>query len=48
MTMDLYSHLVDDNLWQAARLVEDISGTSEPQGQQDEEETEPEADESAE
>ena len=25
MTMDLYGHLVDDNLWQAARLVGDIS-----------------------
>jgi hypothetical protein len=21
MTMDLYGHLVDDNLWQAARIV---------------------------
>ena len=30
MTMDLYGHLVDANLWQAARLVGDISGTSEP------------------
>ena len=30
MTMDLYGHLVDDNLWRAARLVGDISGTSEP------------------
>ena len=29
MTMDLYGHLVDTNLWQAARLVGDISGTSE-------------------
>ena len=29
MTMDLYGHLVDDNLWQAARLVGDISGTFE-------------------
>jgi hypothetical protein len=27
MTMDLYGHLVDANLWQAARLVGDISGT---------------------
>ena len=24
MTMDLYGHLVDANLWQAARLVGDI------------------------
>jgi integrase len=30
MTMDLYGHLVDDNLWQAARLVGDISGTLGP------------------
>ena len=29
MTMDLYGHLVDANLWQAARLVGDISGTPE-------------------
>jgi Phage integrase family len=32
MTMDLYGHLVDDNLWQAAQLVGDISGTSEAPG----------------
>jgi hypothetical protein len=30
MTMDLYGHLVDADLWQAARLVGDISGSSEP------------------
>jgi integrase len=30
MTMDLYGHMVDANLWQAARLVGDISGTREP------------------
>jgi integrase len=24
MTMDLYGHLVDGNLWQAARMVGDI------------------------
>ena len=30
MTMDLYGHLVDGNLWQAARLVGDTSGTFEP------------------
>lgn len=30
MTMDLYGHLMDGNLWQAARLVGDTSGTSEP------------------
>jgi integrase len=29
MTMDLYGHMVDANLWQAARLVGDTSGTSE-------------------
>jgi hypothetical protein len=29
MTMDLYGHLVDTNLWQAAPLVGDISGTRE-------------------
>jgi integrase len=28
MTMDLYGHLVDGNLWQAARIVGDMSGTS--------------------
>ncbi|MBV9094327.1 MAG: tyrosine-type recombinase/integrase [Streptosporangiaceae bacterium] len=26
MTMDLYGHLVDGNLWQAARVVGGISG----------------------
>ena len=30
MTMDLYGHMMDANLWQAARLVGDISGTFEP------------------
>ncbi len=30
MTMDLYGHMIDANLWQAARLVGDISGTCEP------------------
>jgi hypothetical protein len=30
MTMDLYGHMVDANLWQAAQLVGDTSGTSEP------------------
>ena len=34
MTMDLYGHLVDDNLWQAAQVVVGgISGASEPYGQ---------------
>jgi integrase len=30
MTMDLYGHMIDANLWQAARLVGDISGTPDP------------------
>lgn len=30
MTMDLYGHLNDANLWQAARLVGGITGASEP------------------
>jgi hypothetical protein len=30
MTLDLYGHMIDANLWQAARLVGDISGTFEP------------------
>ena len=30
MTMDLYGHMIDANLWQAAQLVGDISGTSSP------------------
>jgi hypothetical protein len=38
MTMDLYGHLVDANLWQAARLVGDISGTPGPPEPQDEDE----------
>ena len=32
MTMDLYGHMIDANLWRAAQLVGDISGTSEPPG----------------
>jgi Phage integrase family len=32
MTMDLYGHMVDANLWQAAQLVGDTSGTFEPPG----------------
>jgi integrase len=32
MTMDLYGHMVDANLWQAAQLIGDISGTFEPPG----------------
>ena len=30
MTMDLYGHLVNANLWQAAQLVGGIIGASEP------------------
>jgi hypothetical protein len=30
MTMDLYGHLVDGNLWQAAQLVGGTTGASEP------------------
>jgi len=30
MTMDLYGHMMDANLRQAAQLVGDISGTCEP------------------
>ena len=44
MTMDLYGHLVDANLWQAARLVGDISGTSEPSELATEDEGQPGAD----
>ncbi len=35
MTMDLYGHLVDSNLWQAAQVVGGISGASEPSGRPD-------------
>jgi integrase len=47
MTVDLYGHLVDANLWQAARLVGDISGTFEPPGPSAEAGDKAEADESA-
>jgi hypothetical protein len=30
MTMDLYGHMVDANLWQAAQLVGGTTGASEP------------------
>jgi hypothetical protein len=33
MTMDLYGHMIDANLWQAGRLIGDTSGTSEPPGE---------------
>jgi hypothetical protein len=38
MTIDLYGHLVDDNLWEAARSVGGILGASEPFGQRDDDE----------
>jgi hypothetical protein len=41
MTMDLYGHLVDGNLWQAARMVGGISGAAEPPGSHDRETEEP-------
>jgi hypothetical protein len=47
MTMDLYGHLVDGNLWQAARMVGGISGASEPSGSHDRETEERDADENA-
>ena len=47
MTVDLYGHLVDANLWQSARLVGDISGTFEPPGPSDEADDEAETDENA-
>ena len=43
MTMDLYGHLVDGNLWEAARIVGGISGASEPFGRQDLDSDDPEA-----
>ena len=43
MTMDLYGHLVDGNLWQAARIVGGISGASEPFGRHDLDSDDPEA-----
>jgi hypothetical protein len=30
MTMDLYGHMIDANLWQAAQLVGGTTGASEP------------------
>ena len=47
MTMDLYGHLVDDNLWAAARSVGGILGASEPSEQRDEDEDGQELDENA-
>jgi integrase len=47
MTMDLYGHLMDANLWEAARAIGGILGASEPTGQQDEDAGDTAADESA-
>jgi len=47
MTMDLYGHLVDANLWEAARAIGGILGESEPPEQQDEDTDDAGADESA-
>lgn len=47
MTMDLYGHLVDGNLWQAAQVVGGILGASELSGQHEPDDDETEADESA-
>jgi len=47
MTMDLYGHLVDDNLRQAARSVGGILGASEPSERQREDVDGRESDENA-
>ena len=47
MTMDLYGHLIDANLWEAARAIGGILGASEPPEQQDEDTDDAGADESA-
>lgn len=47
MTMDLYGHLIDANLWEAARAIGGILGASEPPEQQDEDADDAGADESA-
>jgi hypothetical protein len=46
MTMDLYGHLMDANLWEAARAIGGILGASGPAGQQDEDAGDTAADES--
>ena len=43
MTMDLYGHLIDGNLWEAARIVGGISGAPEPFVRQDLDSDDPEA-----
>jgi hypothetical protein len=47
MAMDLYGHLVDANLWQAAQLVGGIPGASEPTGAQGSSDRDAKAEESA-
>jgi integrase len=47
MTMDLYGHLMDVNLWEAARAIGGILGASEPTVQQDEDADGAGSDESA-
>jgi hypothetical protein len=41
MTMDLYGHLVDANLWEAARRVGGTTGASEPPAESIRTDTEP-------
>jgi hypothetical protein len=47
MTMDLYGHLVDDNLRDAAREVGGILGASEPPELQDADDDKPDEDKNA-
>ena len=47
MTMDLYGHLIDANLWEAARAIGGILGASEAPEQQDEDADDAGTDESA-
>jgi hypothetical protein len=47
MTVDLYGHLVDDNLWEAARAVGGILGAYEAPEPQDDDEDQTGASESA-
>jgi integrase len=47
MTMDLYGHLMDANLWEAARANGGILGASEPVERPDEDADDTKADESA-
>ena len=47
MTMDLYGHLMDANLWEAARAIGGILGASESTGQDDDDAGDTTADESA-